>query len=173
MNRPAHDTIGANRTQTMRFYPFVFTGKERDKETGYGYLPRQARQAHHGARYMDHELMTMWLSVDPLADKYPSISPYAYCTWNPVKLVDPDGMDTIVSINTKKPTRTRITGRGDLGTARKLIVLAPSDLLLAENGKETVDNNGKWNVYKGGKLVKQYEGFGFISTYETVNTLTK
>ena len=35
--------------------------------------------------------MTMWLSVDPLADKYPSISPYAYCAWNPVKLVDPDG----------------------------------------------------------------------------------
>ncbi len=43
---------------------------------------------------MDHELMTMWLSVDPLADKYPNISPYAYCAWNPVKLVDPDGRDT-------------------------------------------------------------------------------
>lgn len=42
---------------------------------------------------MDHELMTMWLSVDPLADKYPSISPYAYCVWNPVKLVDPDGKE--------------------------------------------------------------------------------
>ena len=42
---------------------------------------------------MDLELMTMWLSVDPLADKYPSISPYAYCAWNPVKLVDPDGND--------------------------------------------------------------------------------
>ena len=40
---------------------------------------------------MDHELMSMWLSVDPMADKYPSISPYAYCVWNPVKLVDPDG----------------------------------------------------------------------------------
>lgn len=40
--------------------------------------------------------MTMWLSVDPLADKYPSISPYAYCAWNPIKLVDPNGMDTIV-----------------------------------------------------------------------------
>ena len=59
-----------------------FTGKERDEETGYGYF---------GARYMDHELMTMWLSVDPLADKYPGISPYAYCAWNPVKLVDPNG----------------------------------------------------------------------------------
>jgi RHS repeat-associated protein len=61
-----------------------FTGKERDEETRYGYF---------GARYMDHEQMTMWLSVDPLADKYPSISPYAYCAWNPVKLVDPDGRD--------------------------------------------------------------------------------
>jgi len=60
------------------------TGKERDEETGYGYF---------GARYMDHELMTMWLSVDPMADKYPSISPYAYCAWNPIKLVDPDGRD--------------------------------------------------------------------------------
>ena len=60
-----------------------------DLLTGYGYLPRQARQAHHGARYMDHELMTMWLSVDPLADKYPSISPYAYCAWNPIRLIDP------------------------------------------------------------------------------------
>ena len=41
---------------------------------------------------MDHELMTMWLSVDPMSDKYPSLSPYAYCAWNPVKLIDPDGM---------------------------------------------------------------------------------
>ena len=63
---------------------FTFTGKERDSETGFGYF---------GARYMDYELMTMWLSVDPMADKYPSISPYAYCAWNPVKLVDPDGRE--------------------------------------------------------------------------------
>ena len=64
-----------------------FTGKERDEETGYGYF---------GARYMDHEMMTMWLSVDPMADKYPSISPYAYCAWNPVKQVDPDGREIVI-----------------------------------------------------------------------------
>ena len=28
-----------------------------------------------------------------MADKYPNISPYAYCAWNPVKFVDPDGRD--------------------------------------------------------------------------------
>ena len=63
---------------------FIFTGKERDEETGYGYF---------GARYMDHVLTTMWLSVDPMSDKYPNITPYAYCNWNPVKLVDPDGQE--------------------------------------------------------------------------------
>ena len=70
LNRAAHKIEGVNCTQTLRFYHFVFTGKERDEETGYGYF---------GARYMDHELMTMWLSVDPMADKYPSMSPYSYC----------------------------------------------------------------------------------------------
>jgi RHS repeat-associated protein len=75
---------------------FTFTGKERDEETGYGYF---------GARYMDHELMTMWLSVDPMSDKYPSISPYAYCAWNPVKLVDPDGKDTINGTQSKMLSR--------------------------------------------------------------------
>ena len=85
---------------------YTLTGKERDKETGYGYLPRQARQAHHGARYMDHELMTMWLSVDPMADKYPNISPYNYCMWNPIKVVDPNGMDTVISFNERKPNES-------------------------------------------------------------------
>ena len=53
-------------------------------ETGFSYF---------GARYYDSDLMTGWLSVDPMADKYPSLSPYAYCANNPVKLVDPDGED--------------------------------------------------------------------------------
>ena len=69
---------------SKNFSRFSFTGKEKDEETGYGYF---------GARYMDHELMTMWLSVDPMADKYPNISPYAYCAWNPIRLTDPNGCD--------------------------------------------------------------------------------
>ena len=59
-----------------------FTGKEKDSESGYYYFE---------ARCLDQELTTLFLSVDPMADKYPSISPYAYCAWNPIKLVDPDG----------------------------------------------------------------------------------
>ena len=77
-----NDTNGYIQSTSDGFPTCSFTGKEKDEETGYGYF---------GARYMDHELMAMWLSVDPMANKYPSLSPYNYCAWNPVKLVDPDG----------------------------------------------------------------------------------
>ena len=86
-SKSGHETTFTNdyvQSCSIDFRRCSFTGKEKDSETGFGYF---------GARYMDHELMTMWLSVDPMSDKYPSISPYAYCAWNPVKLVDPDGKE--------------------------------------------------------------------------------
>ena len=45
-----------------------------------------------GSRYYSSDL-SIWLSVDPMSDKYPSLSPYVYCADNPVKLVDPNGED--------------------------------------------------------------------------------
>ena len=65
---------------------FTFTGKEKDIETGYYYF---------GARFNSSDIG--WLSVDPMADKYPNVSPYAYCAWNPIKLVDPEGKKVIVT----------------------------------------------------------------------------
>ena len=94
---------------------YLFTGKERDEETGYGYF---------GARYMDHELTAMWLSVDPMADKYPSISPYAYCAWNPIKLVDPDGKEIVIKDGQKSyyyingHVYTNNKGRGPIWDSR-------------------------------------------------------
>ena len=35
-------------------------------------------------------------TMDPLAEKYYSTSPYAWCGNNPVRFVDPDGMDTLI-----------------------------------------------------------------------------
>ncbi len=60
---------------------FTFSGKERDAETGYSYFGYRYYLSHYG----------IWGGVDPLSDKYPSMSPYAYCGNNPVMLVDPDG----------------------------------------------------------------------------------
>ena len=35
-------------------------------------------------------------TMDPLAEKYYATSPYAWCGNNPVRFVDPDGMDTLI-----------------------------------------------------------------------------
>lgn len=60
---------------------FKFTGKERDAETGYDYF---------GARYY-WSALGHFISPDPLSGKTPDISSYAYCGWNPVNRIDPDG----------------------------------------------------------------------------------
>ena len=60
---------------------YTFSAKEKDSETGLSYF---------GSRYYSSDL-SIWLSVDPMSDKYPSLSPYVYCANNPVKLVDPNG----------------------------------------------------------------------------------
>ena len=64
----------------------TFSAKERDPETGLSYF---------GSRYYSSDL-SIWLSVDPMSDKYPSLSPYVYCADNPVRLVDPNGEEIYV-----------------------------------------------------------------------------
>ena len=44
----------------------------------------------YGARYYA-PTFGRWTTPDPLADKYYSVSPYAFCNNNPVNFVDPDG----------------------------------------------------------------------------------
>lgn len=61
--------------------PYKFNGKQFDNETGLYY---------YGARYMN-PMASIWYGVDPLAEKYPNESVYAYTHNNPVKFVDPNG----------------------------------------------------------------------------------
>jgi len=49
-------------------------------------------------------VLSIWLSVDPMSDKYPSLSPYVYCADNPVRIQDPNG-DDIWEVNEKGYTR--------------------------------------------------------------------
>ena len=66
-------------------WSFTFSAKEKDIETGLSYF---------GSRYYSSDL-SIWLSVDPMSDKYASLSPYTYCADNPVKLVDPNGEEIV------------------------------------------------------------------------------
>ncbi len=64
--------------------PYKYNGKELDKMHGLNMYD-------YSARYVD-PTYGRFTSVDPLAEMYYSISPYAYVGNNPIKFIDPTGM---------------------------------------------------------------------------------
>lgn len=56
-------------------------------------------------------MTNVWLSVDPLAEKYPIVGSYVYCMSNPVKYIDPDGKD-IIYFNLKGREVNRVEQSG-------------------------------------------------------------
>ena len=65
--------------------PYKYNGKELERMNGLDLYD-------YGARWMDGAL-GRFTTMDPMCEKYYSVSPYAYCGGNPVNAVDPDGRD--------------------------------------------------------------------------------
>jgi len=83
LNLPFGEMMSEQHSQTADYVnKWKFTGHELDRETGLYYAK---------ARYYDPK-MSVFLSVDPMFEKYPSWSPYNYTLNNPINLVDPTGM---------------------------------------------------------------------------------
>ncbi len=64
--------------------PYKYNGKELDRMHGLDLFD-------YGARHYDATL-GRWFAVDPMAEEYYQISPYAYTANNPINLIDIDGM---------------------------------------------------------------------------------
>ncbi|MFV0545958.1 MAG: RHS repeat-associated core domain-containing protein, partial [Bacteroides sp.] len=76
-------TFTENNTGDSKAQPYKYNGKEFDGERGLNVYD-------YSARYMDPAL-GRFMTVDPLSEKYYSVSPYAYCANNPILYIDPDG----------------------------------------------------------------------------------
>ncbi|MFC2111037.1 RHS repeat domain-containing protein [Bacteroidota bacterium] len=83
--------------QTNHNIRFTFSSKEKDSETGFGYF---------GARYYSSDL-SIWLSVDPMADRYPSMSSFMYCAGNPINIIDPNGLSISIFDENGKYVETK------------------------------------------------------------------
>jgi len=144
--------------------PYKFNAKELDSETGLYY---------YGARYYTPEL-SIWLSVDPLSDERPSLSPYNYCQWNPVMRVDPTGMlddnytihydGTIYKEVTNDPTNTYtfINRRGkskDLGTYNVVQNSNGEDMVEAGQGANGSNHMFQWSNITSGNLYFEEDAF--------------
>ena len=69
--------------------PYKFNGKEFDEETGLYY---------YGARYMNPRT-SLWLNIDRITEKYPSISGYVFCKNRPLNVLDLSGDTTVVQVS--------------------------------------------------------------------------
>ncbi len=70
-------------SESPAYQPYKYNGKEFVEDHGYDSYDYQARQM--------YPAIMRFTTVDPLAEKYYSVSPYSYCLNNPVYYVDPDG----------------------------------------------------------------------------------
>ncbi|MBR6117784.1 MAG: RHS repeat-associated core domain-containing protein [Paludibacteraceae bacterium] len=155
-----------NQRNTTYDERYKFTGKERDEETGYDFF---------GARSYSSAI-TSWLSVDPLSDKYPSVSPYAYCNWNPVRYVDPDGRyfdeaneGTAQKIETELLTKKIYSALGDGNQMRELYYTWKDIKDMRNDGKN--EYRFELDKNKPGTTGKEEDGHQIITMYSNLETL--
>ena len=160
-----------NRIQSIT-YPdsevvrYTFSAKEKDAETGLSYF---------GSRYYNSDL-SIWLSVDPMSGKYPSLSPYVYCADNPIKLVDPNGEEIVIEW---KGSQYRYEKDGTLTHIKGTALNERQQNRFINKAKKSLDKLNK--TTEGNRMISDLQGSGTkytikagLSGYEKkeANTIT-
>ena len=95
--------------ETNHYYPFgaLFGESAGSNNQRYKYNGKELERLlsldwyDYGARWYD-PVLARWHAVDPLAEKYPDVSPYVYCMNNPVNNIDPDGKRVVIWYTNKQ-----------------------------------------------------------------------
>ena len=101
--RAVVNALSGEVTETSDYFPFGMRmdiwGAVEDESNRYRFNGKEDQEGEFGVPTLDYgarhysATSARWLSMDPLAEKYYSVSPYAFCNNNPVNFVDPDGRD--------------------------------------------------------------------------------
>ena len=100
--RITRNSQGYYADQSLEYYPSgVLFGRSTEKERQPYMFGGKELVSMHGLNEYDftgrwqYSIIPSFTSLDPLCEKYYSVSPYVYCLNNPLKYVDPDGKQVI------------------------------------------------------------------------------
>lgn len=138
----------------MRHYRYGFNGKENDNE-----VKGQGNQQDYGMRIYDTRL-GRFLSVDPITDEYPELTPYQFASNTPIMGVDLDGLELKPSIMGPQAVKAALV----LATYIYLGAVAGDDLVDRLKGK------GKYIDLKGGV---EFKGVAVVGDKKDISYVKK
>lgn len=160
LNLPFGETMIEQQTGVYN-NPYKFNAKELDKETGLYY---------YGARYYNPRL-SVWYGVDPLAEEFPSWSPYNYTFNNPIRFTDPDGRAPLTDYKLLQNGKVERVNKND-GTEKD-----STDTLYSTDKNGNMQKNNKITMQKGiiGQLQYSRDGNksdGYPSYHQAIKEYT-
>ena len=161
--RITRNSQGYYADQSLEYYPSgVLFGRSTEKERQPYMFGGKELVSMHGLNEYDftgrwqYSIIPSFTSLDPLCEKYYSVSPYVYCLDNPLKYVDPDG-------NQPRPLRPPVR-RGYRNAGR------PNPYVFYPRGIKPQSYMQITNLSYTGNGLRQIIPIGPQTFLETVNT---
>lgn len=136
---------------------YLTTQHERDQETGLDYR---------GARYYDSDV-ARFLSLDPLAKEYPSLSDYSYVAGNPIMFIDPTGK----SIENSGNGEDDLIKRARAKVAREKAIIEAKKVQQAKRTTQAATNYTSYELLRSAQVRTLYGST--VSTLDPRNTTAR
>ena len=165
---PFGEEFGSENEADSIEQPYRFNAKEDQSFTGVPLLD-------YGARFYNPAL-ARWTTLDPLAEKYYSVSPYAFCNNNPVRFIDFDGMaiyhinsSGVITFSEENTEIHRLYLLNEDGSrSDKYITLSNSDAMSALQQKDPDNKNEISSYTSGSNINDMFNIFLFAADNTTV-----
>ena len=140
-----------NDGSNIELQPYKYNGKELDNMHGLNWYDFHARTL-----AMD---IPVFGQMDPLCEKYYSVSPYAYCLNNPINRIDPDGRaDFAVNKSFLFWNTTKIIGNDGIDDGRLLVLKTTKTSFESETDRVDGAGLSKSDLKATVNFIKQNSG---------------